>query len=72
MENVLYGLMMMTKFILGFIVFVVALSITVVSFSYWWFYGRYINELKFKIALEECRSKRSEERWQKREKEEED
>ena len=54
------------KTFFGFILFVIALAITTSVFAHFWFSIKYSCLLRYKIGIESYRSKKSDERWVKR------
>lgn len=66
MDTPIAILLIAGRALLGFILFVIALAITTTVFATFWFRTKYLYQLRFKMALENYRSKMSEERWAKR------
>lgn len=66
MDALIAILLLTGRVLLGFILFVTALAITTTVFATFWFRAKYLCQLRYKMALEDYRSKRSEERWAKR------
>ena len=60
------------KSFFGFILFVIALAIITFVFAHLWFSIKYSCLLRYKIGIESYRSKKSNERWAKRNHDHED
>lgn len=59
-------LLITAKVLSGFLLFLIALAATTMTFAHCWFGTKYINQLRYRIAIENYRTKKSDERWEKR------
>ena len=66
MHELISILIVTGKSFFGFILFVIAIAITTSVFAYLWFSIKYSCLLRYKICIESYRSKKSDERWAKR------
>ena len=72
MHELIAILIVTGKAFFGFILFIIALAISTLVFASFWFTVKYKTMLHYKIALENYRSKKSDERWAKRNHDHED
>ena len=72
MHELIEILILTGKTFFGFILFVIALAITTSVFAHFWFSIKYSCLLRYRIGIESYRSKRSDERWAKRNHDHED
>ena len=72
MHELIEILILTGKTFFGFILFIIALSISTLVFASFWFTVKYKTMLRYKVALEEYRTKKPNERWAKRNHDHED
>ena len=72
MHELIEILILTGKTFFGFILFVIALAVSTLVFASFWFTVKYKTMLRYKVALEDYRTKKSNERLAKRNHDHED